>query len=65
MKIISNKIKCLYCKDIIESVDRHDFKYCSCESVFVDGGKDYLRRGGELGSYEELSLVYEEETSES
>jgi hypothetical protein len=42
-----NKIQCRKCKDIIESVHRHDFKFCKCGSVFVDGGKDYIRRGGD------------------
>ena len=42
-----NKIQCRKCKDIIESVHRHDFKFCKCKSVFVDGGKDYIRRGGD------------------
>lgn len=43
-KIIENKVKCLLCGDIIESVDRHDYVTCSCGNVSVDGGKDYLRR---------------------
>ena len=55
-KIISNKIKCNLCKDIIESKHRHDFKYCKCKTVFVDGGLDYLRRGfNKPDDYEELS----------
>ena len=45
------KIKCLKCGDIIESVHRHDFKWCSCQSVAVDGGKDYTRIVGDLSSY--------------
>ena len=43
-KIIVNKIKCKKCGDIIESTYRHDFKFCKCGAVAVDGGKDYLRR---------------------
>ena len=49
------KIKCLKCNGIIESFYRHDFKWCSCGNIFIDGGKDYLRYGGkalEDGSYE-------------
>lgn len=26
---------------------RHDFKFCDCGTVFVDGGEDYLRVGAE------------------
>ena len=44
-KIKRNAIKCLKCGDIIESKYRHDFKMCSCESCFVDGGHDYVRVG--------------------
>lgn len=36
-------IECPKCKDRIFSWHRHDFKYCSCKEVFVDGGFDYLR----------------------
>lgn len=43
--IIYNAIECKNCKDIIESYHRHDFKYCSCGNVSVDGGTEYLRRG--------------------
>ena len=39
-----NKIQCNICMDIIESTYRHDFKYCTCGKVSVDGGKSYLKR---------------------
>ena len=58
-RIIVNKIRCKKCEDIIESVHRHDFRFCKCGAVFVDGGKDYLRRGGKLTAYEDLSEVEE------
>lgn len=38
-------LKCLRCKDKLFSDFRHDFKYCSCKSCFVDGGFDYFRCG--------------------
>ena len=44
MKIITNKIKCNYCGDIIESKTVHDYKKCKCGKVSVDGGHYYLRR---------------------
>jgi hypothetical protein len=56
-RIITNKLRCLKCNDIIESKYRRDFKMCSCESVFVDGGTDYMRRGGDLTLMEDLSEV--------
>ena len=36
------RVKCLHCGDVIQSMYRHDFKWCSCHSVAVDGGADYL-----------------------
>ena len=58
-KIIINKIKCKKCGEIIESTHRHDFKFCKCGAVAVDGGYDYLRRCGDLDSYEDLSVTEE------
>lgn len=40
-----NRIRCRSCDDVIESTYRHDWKQCKCGRVFVDGGKDYQRRG--------------------
>ena len=60
-KILRNKIRCRKCNDIIESLSVHDFKYCKCGAVSVDGGHDYLRRGGNREDWEELS-EYENET---
>lgn len=64
MKIKTNKIQCRHCGDVIESEYAHDFKSCSCGAVFVDGGRDYLRRGCRNGpdeDYIELSDYEEEE----
>lgn len=54
-KIRTNRIKCKKCGDIIESYNVHDFKWCSCKSVAVDGGIEYLRRLDSPEDYEELS----------
>lgn len=43
-KIVRNMIKCNHCGDVIESLYTHDFKFCSCEKVAVDGGHSYLKR---------------------
>ena len=51
--IISNKIKCKKCGDIIESKSTNDYKRCSCGAASIDGGKDYLKRIGN----EEMSIV--------
>ena len=44
-RIIHNRCQCRKCGYIIESVHRHDFKHCNCGEIFVDGGRDYIRRG--------------------
>lgn len=54
-EIISNKIKCKKCGDIIESKSTNDYKRCLCGAVAVDGGKDYLKRMGNEENHEELS----------
>ena len=58
-KIIRNKIRCKKCGEIIESFSVHDFKFCKCEAVAVDGGHEYLRRCGNQEDWEELSEVKE------
>lgn len=55
--IISNKIKCKKCEDIIESKNTNDYKRCSCGAVAIDGGKDFLKRIGNEKDYEELSEI--------
>lgn len=55
-EIISNKIKCKKCGDVIESKSTNDLKRCSCGAVDVDGGKEYLKRLGNGKDYEDLSI---------
>jgi tRNA(Ile2) C34 agmatinyltransferase TiaS len=60
--VLVNKIQCRRCGDIIESMNRHDFKWCKCGSVAVDGGKEYLKRCTKEGiTYTDLSEVRQEE----
>ena len=56
-----NAIQCIICDDVIESKHRHDFKWCSCGSCAVDGGKDYMRRLGDPSNWIELSVPEEED----
>ena len=58
-RIITNKIRCKKCGDIIESKHRHDFVTCKCVAVSVDGGQDYLKRSGNYEDWEEL-IEYED-----
>lgn len=40
-----NALKCLMCGDIIYSRARHDFRYCTCGNIYIDGGFDYCKIG--------------------
>lgn len=55
IKITCNKAKCKCCNSIIESTSRHHMCFCTCGAIFVDGGTEYLRRGGHLEHLEDLS----------
>ena len=55
-KIIRNAAYCKKCDTVIESTHVHDFRWCPCKSIFVDGGKEYIRRGGDLDAMEDLSV---------
>lgn len=64
-----NIIKCTHCGDVIESIHVHDFKYCSCGTVTVDGGKEYCKRSfknspddfEDLSEWEDEEETYDEE----
>lgn len=63
MKILLNKIRCNKCDDEIESKSVHDFKFCKCGAVAIDGGLYYLRRlGKSKNDYTELSLYIDEDS---
>jgi hypothetical protein len=49
-------IKCPTCHDTIFSRARHDFRACSCEAVFIDGGFDYTRYGGDNATLIEIEI---------
>mgnify|MGYP001241826894 CR=1 FL=1 len=55
-QIIQNELECKKCGDIIYSCNRHDFKYCKCGSIAVDGGMDYLRRVGNVTDFVDRSM---------
>lgn len=59
--IISNQVECLKCGDRPFSAHRHDFKRCKCGAIAVDGGREYLRRVGDLNGYKDLSFEMPDE----
>lgn len=71
-KIIKNAARCTHCGDIIESTHVHDFKWCSCKTIAVDGGKCYLKRSfknspadfEDMSEWEEVEVPDKPETVE-
>jgi len=59
--ILVHKVQCKKCNDIIESKHRHDFVTCSCGSISIDGGKDYMRWLGNFEDFIDLSEVTSED----
>lgn len=55
--IVRNSARCRKCSDEIESKHRHDFAACKCGAIFVDGGRSYFRRGGNLEDIEDTSII--------
>lgn len=43
-RIVRNAIRCKHCGDVIASRTVHEYVRCSCGTVAVDGGLEYLRR---------------------
>lgn len=56
--IVLNAAQCTLCKRVLISVHRHDFVQCA-DGNFVDGGKSYLRRGGDPATMVEMSIMRE------
>jgi hypothetical protein len=42
--LIKNIIKCKSCGDVIQSIHTHDFKWCECGKIAIDGGLSYGKR---------------------
>ena len=59
--LIQNELECKQCGDRIYSASRHDFKYCKCGSVAVDGGMSYIRRLGNVKDSIDRSMHMDED----
>lgn len=57
-KTAGPKIKHLKCGDVIQSMHRHDFKWCKCGELAVDGGADYLKM---CGDFENVVVIEDDE----
>ena len=66
-KIKRNRVRCKKCYKVLESKHVHDFVICECPrregAIFTDGGREYIRRGGNLDQMEDLTEYYEETTA--
>lgn len=58
--IIRNSAKCLACGDEVVSRNRHDYTSCSCGAIFVDGGNEYIRSGGDPEKFMSTAVVIDE-----
>lgn len=61
-QIISNKVRCMFCNETIESKNIKKFVSCTCGKILIWGAKETLGRKWPKGfpkdrSYEELSEV--------
>jgi hypothetical protein len=54
------RVRCKTCGDVIQSLHRHDLKWCKCGNIFVDGGTDYLRCGWPSGALEDHVEILDE-----
>lgn len=53
-KLLINAAKCRKCGDTIISRHRHDFVWCKCGAIAVDGGLEYTRRVGNYSDFIEI-----------
>ena len=64
LKLVSNKIRCKFCGDILYSFAAHDFKRCMCGKCSIDGGLEYAQRSFVTekpeDTYEDLSVYVDE-----
>lgn len=53
------RVMCVVCGAVIRSLHRHDFRFCECGRVAVDGGNCYLRLLGDPAHIKVLDDPYE------
>jgi len=52
-------IKCTKCNATIFSRARHDFHWCPCKAVAIDGGFDYMKITGNSEDFEIVAIDVE------
>lgn len=66
-----SKARCKNCDTIIESVHRHDWVKCKCldlnnpcsKGIYLDGGHDYIRCGGNQDDFDWIEPKFEKTKS--
>jgi hypothetical protein len=58
--IFENAAECLECGEYIRSNNRHDFKYCKCGNVAVDGGSWYAKRSYKTDKYRNIVVLFKD-----
>lgn len=61
MVIIENKVQCRLCGSVLISRSRRDLQVCKCGAILIEGGLEYLRKGGKKENIIELSTFTEDE----
>lgn len=59
-QIFVNAAICHLCEDFIRSNNKHDFKYCSCGNVAVDGGSWYAKRNFKTTNFTDVIVTYDD-----
>lgn len=57
-------IKCKRCGSTVFSRARHDFRWCSCNLVAIDGGNNYTRTAGDPENFKSIQLDIEQTKKE-
>ncbi len=59
--IWSNAVRCRTCGELVRSRHRHDFRWCKCGTVAVDGGSWYSKRSvKEEADFEEMTELFDD-----
>lgn len=48
------KYRCKLCNDVIQSQHQHDFKWCKCKAMAIDGGNSYTKLMGNIENMEKV-----------
>jgi ribosome biogenesis SPOUT family RNA methylase Rps3 len=41
--VVLRGLRCPKCKEVVVSLHVHDFRWCGCKSLAIDGGSEYCK----------------------